>query len=90
MEDLINLACSNYTQDQLFSSESEARFMGSEIPLVSAFRSCCDQNNTLSLNTLLHPAYVVFPKPFTQILRLMPDLRTTSATGYRFRNDTGR
>lgn len=51
MEELINLACSNYTHDQFFSSESEAHSMGREIPLVSTFHSGCDQNNTLSLIT---------------------------------------
>lgn len=80
MEELINLAWSNYAHDQLFSSESEAHSMGSEIPFVSAFHSGCDQNNTLSLNTLLHPADALFPKPLTQILTLMTGLRTTSAT----------
>lgn len=79
MEELINLACSNYTHDQLFS-ESEAHSMGSEVPFLSAFLSGCDRNNMLSLNTLLHPADALFPKPLTQILTLMTGLRTTSAT----------
>lgn len=90
MEELINLACSNCPHDQIFSSESDTHSMGSEIPLVSAFHSGCDQSNRLSLITLLHPAYAVFPKPLSEILTLMTGLRTTSVAWYRFRNDTAR